>query len=197
MRKLVVTLTLGLALVLACASQVLAWTWPADGNVVRVFAFGDDPYAAGQHRGVDIALPTGADVRAPTAGVVTFAGFVPSGGTTLSLATDAGLVVTLQQLGSLAVGKGATVSEGEIVGSDGSSSDATTVESHVHLGIRVASDRHGYIDPLSVLPGRGASTGAPPPEADELAALVEPSESLPESSDEQAGAAFADPGEAT
>ena len=33
----------------------LAWTWPVDGPVLRPFTLGDDPYAGGQHRGVDIA----------------------------------------------------------------------------------------------------------------------------------------------
>ena len=50
------------------APPALAWTWPADGPVLRPFTFGEDPYAAGQHRGIDVADEPGAPVRAPQAG---------------------------------------------------------------------------------------------------------------------------------
>ena len=30
-----------------------AWAWPVDGPVLRPFVFGGDPYAGGQHRGID------------------------------------------------------------------------------------------------------------------------------------------------
>ncbi|MGH3066619.1 MAG: hypothetical protein ACRDOF_10020, partial [Gaiellaceae bacterium] len=42
------------ALVLTPSSW--AWAWPADGAVLREFSVGDNQYAGGQHRGVDIAL---------------------------------------------------------------------------------------------------------------------------------------------
>src|SRR5215471_5394268 len=72
------------------AGQAAAWTWPAPGPVLRPFSFGDDPYAAGQHRGIDVAAEAGADVVAPTAGTVTFAGTVPNGGETLAIRTEDG-----------------------------------------------------------------------------------------------------------
>ncbi len=62
---------------LVCVSPAHAWTWPQDGPVLQPFVLGGDPYAAGQHRGIDVAGPPGAPVRAPTAGTVSFAGFVP------------------------------------------------------------------------------------------------------------------------
>jgi hypothetical protein len=46
----------------AGAPPALAWTWPADGPVLRPFVFGDDPYVGGLHRGVDIAGRAGAPV---------------------------------------------------------------------------------------------------------------------------------------
>ena len=51
-RVLTVSVTLALALVAAPAAA--AWTWPVAGPVLRPFSFGSDPYAGGQHRGVDI-----------------------------------------------------------------------------------------------------------------------------------------------
>ncbi len=40
---------------LVCAPPALAWTWPQDGPVLQPFVLGGDPYAAGQHRGIDVA----------------------------------------------------------------------------------------------------------------------------------------------
>src|SRR5674476_849088 len=41
------------------AAPAASWAWPADGQVIRAFSLGDDPYAGGQHRGVDIAADSG------------------------------------------------------------------------------------------------------------------------------------------
>ena len=42
-----------------------AWTWPADGPVLRGFSVGSDKYAGGQHRGIDVALGDASSTRAP------------------------------------------------------------------------------------------------------------------------------------
>ena len=44
------------------------WTWPVDGEVITPYRNGSDPYAPGQHRGIDIAAPVGTAVRAAAAG---------------------------------------------------------------------------------------------------------------------------------
>ena len=49
MRCLLLLLILAAGLVPASAQ---AWSWPAEGRVLRPFEFGDDPYAAGQRRGL-------------------------------------------------------------------------------------------------------------------------------------------------
>ena len=97
--------------VLAQAPAALAWTWPVDGPVLRPFAFGTDPYAAGQHRGIDIGGAHGTAVRAATAGTVSFAGTVPSSGRTVTVRTADGLSVTYLELGAVAVGRGDEVAE--------------------------------------------------------------------------------------
>ena len=80
-----------------------AWTWPADGPVLRPFAFEpSNPYAAGQHRGVDIGGTLRSAVSAAAGGVVSFAGSVPHGGKTVSIQTADGYTVTLT--GTPAVG---------------------------------------------------------------------------------------------
>jgi hypothetical protein len=169
-----------LALLVAAAMLVLvpgaaAWTWPADGPVLRPFVFADDPYLGGLHRGIDVGGAIGDPVRAPASGQVSFVGVVPGGGRTITIQTEDGWSVTLLQLGAALVSRGAPVSEGLVVASIGPSSDPVTTEPHVHLGIRRTGEPHGYVDPLLLLPPRAT---VPPPGAvappDEVAAPAEP-----------------------
>ena len=90
-----------------------AWTWPAGGAVLQPFVFDPaHPYAAGQHRGIDIGGDPGSSVLAPAAGTVTFAGSVPSSGRSVTIETADGYSVTLTHLGTVAVAKGDAVAEG-------------------------------------------------------------------------------------
>src|ERR671910_1796656 len=102
-------------------SPASAWSWPVDGPVLRPFVFGSDPYAAGQHRGIDVGGALGASVRAPAGGTVSFAGSVPGGGRAVTIRTGDGYSVTLLQLGSIAVQRGEDVAEGALVGAVGES----------------------------------------------------------------------------
>ena len=78
---------LALALTLAAAVDAEgAWRWPARGEVLTPFALGANPYAGGQHRGIDIAARAGAPIRAPCGGVVRFAGRGPGRGRAVTLA---------------------------------------------------------------------------------------------------------------
>jgi Peptidase family M23 len=149
----------------AGAPPALAWTWPADGPVLRPFVLGDDPYAGGQHRGVDIAGPAGSSVLSPAAGVVSFAGTVPGGGRSVTVQTADGYSVTLVHLGSFGVAPEQAVAEGAALGTIGPSGASEHAEPYVHLGIRVTSDPHGYVDPLTLLPKeRVQPPPAPPPQ---------------------------------
>ncbi len=164
---------LSVAVAAAIASLIVipvaaGWAWPADGPVLRAFSLAEDRYAAGQHRGIDIGEAVGAPVRAPAAGTVSFAGPVPGGGRAVTILTADGYAITLLQLGSTVVAPGGTVAEGMVVGRVGESEDAATRVSHVHLGIRVAADPNGYVDPTSLLPAR------PPVTALEPAAVAAP-----------------------
>ena len=150
---------LSAAVVAAIASLVVVpvaagWSWPAEGPLLRPFSLAADEYAAGQHRGIDIGAAAGEPVRAPAAGVVSFVGPVPSGGRALTLQTADGYAVTLLQLGSVTVARGSSIAEGAVVGQVGASEDAVTSAPHVHLGIRVAAEPNGYVDPVLLLPAR-------------------------------------------
>ena len=180
-RSVVLTFTAALVAMIL-AAPAASWTWPADGQVIRAFSLGDDPYAGGQHRGVDIAADTGSGVRAPSAGTVSFAGTVPGNGRTVTIRTDDGYAVTLVGLGSIGVTKNALVSEGETVGTVAPAPDEAT-PSNVHLGIRIASDPDGYLDPLTLLPARAEEPTASDQTGDE-AAPATPDENVPVTDDE-------------
>jgi Peptidase family M23 len=157
----------------------LAWTWPADGPVLRQFILGDDPYAGGQHRGVDIGGDAGAPVRSPAAGIVSFAGTVPGGGHSVTVQTADGHSVTLVHLGSITVARETLVREGAPVGTIGPTGDPEHPEPYVHLGVRVTADANGYLDPLSFLPRRESPPPPAPPEDPAPAAAPVPAPASP------------------
>src|SRR5581483_2298862 len=135
-------------LIWAPAAQ--AWSWPVSGPVLQPFSYDEaHPYAAGQHRGIDIgADAAGETVVAPAAGTVSFAGTVPTNGKSVTIETSDGYAVTLTHLGSFAVVKGASVAEGDPVGEVGPSGTPEIAGPYVHLGIRATGDPNGYLDPL-------------------------------------------------
>src|SRR3954469_24699158 len=157
-----------LLLALVAAPAAAAWSWPGGGPVLRPFVLGDDPYAGGQHRGIDVAAAPGESVSAPATGTVSFAGTVPGGGRTVTIRTPDGYAVTLLRLGSIAVAAGEAVSEGQPVGSAGTSGAPVYETPYVYLGVRTAADPNGYLDPLLLLPPRAphGDSGAPVPVPD-------------------------------
>ncbi|HET7515931.1 MAG TPA: M23 family metallopeptidase, partial [Gaiella sp.] len=160
MHRLLVLAATGLA-ALALGGSAMAWSWPTDGDVLRPFVLGGDAYAAGQHRGLDVAGSEGSPVRAPAGGTVSFAGSLPTYGRGVTIQTADGYAVTLVHLGSIGVAKGDAVAEGAAIGTVGWSGDAEHEVPSVHLGVRVASQAEGYVDPLGLLPPRPVP--APPP----------------------------------
>src|SRR5512133_3519655 len=62
-RRLLLAAATIAALVSAPAARA-DWVWPVQGEVITPYRNGDDPYAAGQHRGIDIAAAAGTPVVA-------------------------------------------------------------------------------------------------------------------------------------
>ncbi len=121
------------------------WSWPVVGPVIRGFDPPDTPFGSG-HRGIDIAVPIGTAVRAPAAGVVTFAG--PVGGLLfLTIDHGSGLESTYSWLGSLAARKGAVVSEGDVIARSGPGHPGAPVP-HLHFGVKLEDV---YVDPIDYL----------------------------------------------
>ena len=153
-----------LAAALLVAPTAGAWTWPVDGPVLQRFVFGSDPYAAGQHRGIDIGAPSGSQVLAAATGTVSFSGTVPGSGTSVTIQTPDAYSVTLTHLGSSSARRGADVHEGDVIGTVGPSGVVEQDVPYVHLGVRRSEDPNGYVDPLLFLPTRSAppAVAAPP-----------------------------------
>jgi murein DD-endopeptidase MepM/ murein hydrolase activator NlpD len=129
------------------AARALAapWPWPASGPVIRGFEAPASPYATG-HRGIDIAIAFGSDVRSPAAGVVKFAGRI-GGSTFVSIDHGAGLESTYSWVSEALVGKGDALASGARIALSGTGHPDGGVP-HLHFGVK----RDGiYIDPMSVL----------------------------------------------
>ena len=145
-------LLIAVALALPSTAHARTWRWPVRGEVVQRFALDTrDPFAKGQHRGIEIAAARGTRVRAACAGRVHFAGTVPRHGRTVSV-TCGPLITTYLHMASVAVRRGQRVASGQRLGASGE---------RLHFGVRQADDRLGYIDPLSLL--RADPLGPAPP----------------------------------
>jgi Peptidase family M23 len=176
MRRLLPLTTALLTALLAPVSPALAaWTWPLRGELITGYRNGDDPYAAGQHRGIDIGGAIGTPVVAAAAGEVRFAGVAGSSGLTVSVRTDDGFDTSYLHLGAAQVRVGERVSAGQRLGVVGTSGVRSAEAPHLHFGVREAGSRHAYRDPLAFLP----PASAPAPEAPAAAPLPEPLPAAP------------------
>jgi hypothetical protein len=166
MRRLLPLLIAFLALtafVVPAPSAHAAWVWPVAGKVITPYRNGTDPYATGQHRGIDIAAPVGAPVVAATGGEVRFAGMAGTSGLTISVRTGDGYDTSYLHLSSLSIRAGAHVSTGQRIGAVGVTGVRSATAPHLHFGVRDAGTRHDYRDPLAFLPPPPASHSPPAP----------------------------------
>ena len=126
------------------------WSLPMNGgpSVVQPFSAPPSPWAAG-HRGVDLALPADADVRAPADGRVSFSGAVVSR-EVLSIDHGSGYVSSFEPVES-EVEVGDEVSAGDVVATVSTYDDGSNHcpdQPCLHWGVRL----HGeYINPLLLL----------------------------------------------
>ena len=169
MRRLILYLASSLfAFLLPVPPACAEWVWPARGEVITPYRNGTDPYAAGQHRGIDIAAATGTSVVAAAGGEVRFTGTAGSSGLTVSIRTADGRYDTSYlHLASTSVREGDQVAAGQSLGAVGTSGTRSSTAPHLHFGVRDAGSRHAYHDPLGFLPPPTTTQpprGAPAPE---------------------------------
>src|SRR3954451_23311102 len=154
MRRFLLTLT---AFFVIATPAHASWVWPVSGEIITPYRNGTDPYATGQHRGIDIAAPVGRPVVAAARGGGRFAGTAGSSGLTIAIRTGDGYDTSYLHLSSLAVRAGAHVSAGDRIGAVGASGVRSAAAPPPPLGARDPGPRHDYHDPLTLLPP------APPP----------------------------------
>jgi murein DD-endopeptidase MepM/ murein hydrolase activator NlpD len=137
---------------LAVSSTALAERWlrPVPGEVARPFTYDRGaPFAAGAHRGADLAARPGTAVRAACSGRVVHAGAVAGSHPVVSVRCG-GRRVSYLPLANVAVAAGAWIRAGKPIG--------TLAAGHggVHVGVRREGDPFGYEDPMALLraPGR-------------------------------------------
>src|SRR5918999_101547 len=154
MRRLVLHLASTLlAFLMVVPSASAEWVWPVRGEMITSYRNGADPYAAGQHRGIDIGAATGTPVVAAAGGEVRFAGTAGSSGLTVSVRTADGRYDTSYlHLSSTSVREGDPVATGQRLGAVGTTGSRSATAPHLHFGVRDAGSRHAYHDPLGFLP---------------------------------------------
>jgi Peptidase family M23 len=157
-------LTLAIVLLLAAwpsRSVAAGWIAPVPGPPTRLFDLGRDPFARGQHRGVDFDTAAGERVRSACGGRVVFAGRVAGAGT---VSVRCGRWrATYAPLERIAVRRGARVGPGRRLGRVSVAAvrpGRAAIRAGLHFGVRRESSRFGYVDPLRFLAG---PRRAPPP----------------------------------
>lgn len=145
-----VTLALAASLAVAAATaSPPAWRSPIappHGAVVKSFDAPPQTWAAG-HRGVDLAGPPGADVRAAATGTVTFAGTIAGRG--VMVVEHNGLRSTYEPVDPL-VPPGTRVQTGEPIATLSDVGSHCAPATCLHWGVR---DGSAYRDPLQLLEG--------------------------------------------
>ncbi len=105
--------------------------WPVHGPVTSEFG----PRWGGFHPGVDIAAPFGTPIQAARDGVVIFAGWNGGYGNFVLIDHGGGIVTGYAHQSRLAVTRGQTVHQGDVIGYEGSTGYSTGP--HVHFEVRI------------------------------------------------------------
>lgn len=134
----------------APAAATLSWQWPVKGQVATRFGKQRDGIAS---EGITIAAAKGTPIRAAASGQVAFVGdAVRDYGNMVILRHEGGDMTSYAHAERIAVAKGMTVKQGDVIGYVGQSGSVRSPQ--LHFAMR-SGDR--AVDPLSKLPGNIAS----------------------------------------
>jgi len=132
---------------------MVALIQPVQGRISSAFGV---PRGDHSHAGIDFAAPHGTPVYAAAAGRVTSAHFSTSAGNMIVIDHGSGLDTRYFHLSRFAVGVGAQVAQGQVIGHVGSTGKSTG--NHLHFEVRRGG---AAIDPIYALqhgaPGGGSS----------------------------------------
>lgn len=122
-----------------------ALSWPADGRLSSRFG----PRWGRLHRGIDIAAPTGAAIRAAGDGRVVFVGTQGGYGLTVEIDHGRGQRTRYAHQSRTVVERGDRVRRGQRIGDVGSTGASTGP--HLHFELEITGEAR---DPLPALPRR-------------------------------------------
>lgn len=124
----------------------LRWPLQVAGTISSRFGSRTSPTegASTNHRGIDIAVPTGTPIVASADGTVVTATYSASAGNYVMLYHGNSLYTVYMHASQLAVSEQAQVKQGDVIAYVGSSGVSTGA--HLHFGISVNGN---YVDPLN------------------------------------------------
>jgi murein DD-endopeptidase MepM/ murein hydrolase activator NlpD len=105
--------------------------WPVNGPIVSGFGM----RWGRLHAGVDIAVPSGTPIRAAASGRVAMAGWMGGYGQYTCIQHGGGIATCYAHQSSIGVGAGASVSQGQVIGSVGCT--GRCFGDHLHFEVRV------------------------------------------------------------
>ncbi len=122
--------------------------WPVSGSITSSFGYRTHPVLGYQrlHAGTDFGAPAGAPIVAADGGVVVTAGWLGGYGNTVVISHGGGIATLYGHQSRLAVGVGARVRRGQVIGYVGSTGMSTGP--HLHFEVRVNG---GPVDPVRYL----------------------------------------------
>ena len=122
--------------------------WPVEAPLSSPYGLRWEGWLPGVHRGVDLAVPSGTEVRAMAPGRVRFAGTMRGFGRVVWLEHGSAVLSVYAHLSAIRVETGEAVEGGEVLGLSGSSGNAQ--RPHLHFEIW----RWGReVDPVPLLGG--------------------------------------------
>ena len=107
---------------------------PVSGTITSRFGAGSS-IRRSSHTGLDIAAPTGTPIKAAASGTVTFSGYKGSFGNMIVISHGNGVQTYYAHCSRLNVAAGTQVSQGQTIGTVGSTGNSTGP--HLHLEVRV------------------------------------------------------------
>ena len=133
-----------------------AWSAPVEGRLSSAFGTRADPFTQKTrfHRGIDIAAPAGAPIRAAQSGTVVFNGHLIGYGNTIILEHAGGYRTLYSHASRNLVKEGDLISAEQVIGEVGSSGRSTGT--HLHFELQKGGER---IDPREFLLAAGKHTG--------------------------------------
>ncbi|HMA58787.1 MAG TPA: peptidoglycan DD-metalloendopeptidase family protein [Halanaerobiales bacterium] len=126
-----------------------AFIWPLQGRISSYFGWRNDPVTGGSefHKGLDIAVPLGTQIRAAASGEVVKSGWMSGFGKTIVIDHGEGVETIYAHNSQNHVRVGEQVNTGQIIGRAGSTGKSTG--SHLHFGVMVDDKA---VNPTKYLP---------------------------------------------